>query len=118
MSLVERMMLCGMVVPLALLCSGSPLLAAQKPSPEQRIFELTNAERARAGCPAMRLNGDLSEAAAKHSADMAHQDFFGHSGTDGRTPRNAPDLRDSRATTSARTSLRAAKPPTKRSASG
>ncbi|MGW3467207.1 CAP domain-containing protein [Saccharopolyspora sp. NPDC000995] len=86
MSLVERMMMCGMAVPLALLCAGSPLLAAQKPSPEQRILELTNAERARAGCPAMRLNGDLSEAAAGHSVDMAHQDFFGHSGSDGRTP--------------------------------
>lgn len=86
MSLVERMMLCGMAVPLALLCAGPPLLAAQRSSPEQRILELTNAERARAGCPAMRLNDDLNEAAAGHSADMAHQNFFGHGGSDGSDP--------------------------------
>ncbi|MBB5153388.1 CAP domain-containing protein [Saccharopolyspora phatthalungensis] len=84
MSLVERMLLCGtVVVPLALCCVGPPLQAAQRSSPEQRILELTNAERARVGCPAVRLNASLNEAAAEHSADMARQDFFAHTGSDG-----------------------------------
>ncbi|MEU6266569.1 CAP domain-containing protein [Saccharopolyspora shandongensis] len=86
MSLVERILSCGAAVPLLLLCAGPPLQAAQRTPPEQRILDLTNAERARAGCPAVRLNGDLTRAAAGHSADMAHRDFFGHTGSDGRDP--------------------------------
>jgi uncharacterized protein YkwD len=86
MSLVERM-LCGTaVLQLALFCAGPPLLAAQRSSPEQQILELTNAERARAGCQPVRANGDLNQAAAEHSADMAHQNFFDHTGSDGSSP--------------------------------
>jgi uncharacterized protein YkwD len=86
MSLVERI-LCGTaVIQLALCCAGPPLLAAQRSSPEQQILELTNAVRAQAGCPPVRLNGDLNRAAAEHSADMALENFFDHTGSDGSSP--------------------------------
>ncbi|MGP4019202.1 CAP domain-containing protein [Saccharopolyspora sp. 5N708] len=86
MSLGGRVWCFAVLLLLAQLGAGPPLLAAQRPSPEQQILELTNAARARAGCPALRLNPDLNRAAAEHSADMAHRNFFAHTGSDGRAP--------------------------------
>ncbi|GAA4612876.1 CAP domain-containing protein [Saccharopolyspora hordei] len=71
---------------LALLSAGPLLLAAGTPSVEHRLLDLTNDARADAGCPPLRLNADLTEAATAHSADMAHRDFFDHTGSDGSEP--------------------------------
>ncbi|MER5391711.1 CAP domain-containing protein [Saccharopolyspora sp. NPDC002686] len=71
---------------LALLGAGPLLLAASTPPVEQQLLDLTNTARAGAGCPPLRLNADLSEAATEHSTDMAHQGFFDHTGSEGSDP--------------------------------
>jgi uncharacterized protein YkwD len=54
------------------------------PSIEQQVVELANQERRRSGCAvALTLSPKLSEAARAHSQDMAANDFFGHTGSDG-----------------------------------
>lgn len=52
----------------------------------QQVVELTNNERARAGCPPLRVNLQLVAAAQGHSEDMAFNDFFSHTGSDGSSP--------------------------------
>ena len=52
---------------------------------EQRVVELTNKERATAGCPALVANDQLATSARGHSADMAAQNYFDHKSQDGRT---------------------------------
>ena len=52
------------------------------------IFNLTNSERANAGCPPLRLNAQLTQAAQGHAADMALNDFFSHTGSNGSSPWN------------------------------
>jgi uncharacterized protein YkwD len=59
--------------------TGSPSLEAQ-------VFSLTNSERAKNGCPALRLDASLTSAARQHSADMARTGVFSHTGTDGSDP--------------------------------
>jgi uncharacterized protein YkwD len=49
----------------------------------QRVVELTNAERAANGCPALTISTALSEAANQHSRDMALNNVFSHIGSDG-----------------------------------
>ncbi|MDR7302861.1 CAP domain-containing protein [Haloactinomyces albus] len=49
----------------------------------QRILELTNRARARAGCPKVRLDPTLSRTALEHSRDMARHDFLAHTGSAG-----------------------------------
>ncbi|MGJ7907425.1 CAP domain-containing protein [Actinopolyspora sp. H202] len=49
----------------------------------ERILRLTNEARGRADCPDLRLNETLNDAARRHSAQMARQDYLGHRGTDG-----------------------------------
>ncbi|MGW1676604.1 CAP domain-containing protein [Saccharopolyspora sp. NPDC002376] len=71
---------------LALLGAAPLLLAAKAPPVEQQLLDLTNNARAGAGCPPLRLNANLNEAAAEHSADMAHQNHFEHTGSDGSDP--------------------------------
>ena len=46
---------------------------------------LVNAERDKAGCGPVRSNSALQRAAQGHSVDMAAEDYFSHTGTDGRT---------------------------------
>lgn len=53
---------------------------------EDRVIELTNEERAKAGCPEVDEDSDLREAAEAHSQDMAFNDFFSHTGSNGSTP--------------------------------
>ena len=48
----------------------------------QRVVDLTNAQRAQAGLPALKLNAKLSAAAYVHSRDMALNDYFNHTGSD------------------------------------
>ncbi|MCD0451916.1 CAP domain-containing protein [Actinocorallia sp. API 0066] len=53
---------------------------------EAKVFALTNAERAKAGCPALRADARLVRAARKHSTDMAVNGYFAHDSQDGRSP--------------------------------
>lgn len=50
-----------------------------------RVVELTNIERAKAGLQPLTLNLQLADAAQDHSNDMAKDDFFSHTGADGST---------------------------------
>jgi uncharacterized protein YkwD len=47
------------------------------------VVKLTNAERAKAGCPALTISPLLVQAAQGHSDDMARHSFFSHTGSDG-----------------------------------
>jgi uncharacterized protein YkwD len=56
------------------------------PSVTAEVVRLTNVERAKAGCGALRIDARLSAAAQEHSADMATRDYFSHISPDGQTP--------------------------------
>ena len=63
-----------------------PALAS---SPTTRIIDLTNAQRQRImgkGCPRLAANAALNSAAQLHASDMARNNYFGHTGLDGRSP--------------------------------
>ncbi|GAA2283093.1 hypothetical protein GCM10010415_60610 [Streptomyces atrovirens] len=67
--------------------SAAPASAAA-PSPKAlkaNVLKLTNAERAKAGCPALKFDAALAKAAQRHSVDMAGHDFVGHVGSGGST---------------------------------
>lgn len=49
----------------------------------QQVVDLTNQERSRNGCPALTISSKLSDAADAHSRDMALNDLFRHTGSDG-----------------------------------
>jgi hypothetical protein len=51
-----------------------------------QVLQLTNEFRAQNGVPALKLNQELNAAAYGHSADMANQDYFDHTGKDGSKP--------------------------------
>jgi uncharacterized protein YkwD len=55
-------------------------------TPEAEVAVLTNQERAKVGCPALRISSQLDAAAEGHSADMAVNDYFSHTSLDGRSP--------------------------------
>ena len=57
-----------------------------KTSFQSQVIKLTNKEREKAGCKALKSNTALKTAAQKHSADMAKKDYFSHTGKDGRSP--------------------------------
>ncbi len=46
----------------------------------------TNQYRQQYGCPPLTLDEKLTQAAQKHSEDMALNDFFSHTGSDGSSP--------------------------------
>lgn len=48
-----------------------------------QVVRLTNQVRADNGLAPLVLNGQLASAAQDHSQDMAQEDFFGHTGSDG-----------------------------------
>jgi uncharacterized protein YkwD len=50
-----------------------------------RVIELTNIERSKAGLPPLIFEPRLAAAAQRHSQDMALRDFFSHNNPDGRT---------------------------------
>jgi uncharacterized protein YkwD len=56
------------------------------PSAADRVLELVNAERAKAGCAPLREEPLLAAAALKHSTDMAERDYFDHISPEGETP--------------------------------
>ncbi|TDC84077.1 CAP domain-containing protein [Actinomadura sp. 7K507] len=65
---------------------GSGASTAGQSGPEAAAVSLTNAERAKAGCPALRVDQRLVIAARKHSADMAANDYFSHTSQNGESP--------------------------------
>ncbi|MFG1946597.1 CAP domain-containing protein [Nonomuraea sp. NPDC048826] len=52
---------------------------------ENEVVRLTNAERAKGGCQALKHDPQLNKAASGHSADMAAKNYFSHTSQDGRT---------------------------------
>ncbi|MFI9816073.1 CAP domain-containing protein [Saccharothrix variisporea] len=52
---------------------------------EAKVFNLTNAERAAHGCPALGIDERLDKSARGHSEDMAAHNYFSHISQDGRT---------------------------------
>ncbi|HEY3009836.1 MAG TPA: CAP domain-containing protein [Micromonosporaceae bacterium] len=53
---------------------------------EDDVVALTNRERAKAGCGALRTDTRLHTAASAHSEDMAATNTMSHTGSDGSTP--------------------------------
>ncbi|QXJ23709.1 CAP domain-containing protein [Actinomadura graeca] len=54
--------------------------------PEATVVALTNSERVKAGCKALRPDARLAAAARKHSADMAANGYFDHTSRNGDSP--------------------------------
>ncbi len=52
----------------------------------EQVVQLVNAHRANAGCPPLAIDPRLVAAAQGHSEDMAVNDFFSHTGSDGSRP--------------------------------
>jgi len=52
----------------------------------QQVVDLTNAYRVAAGCAPLAVSPQLTAAAAAHSQDMAQNNFFSHTGSDGSSP--------------------------------
>ena len=50
------------------------------------VWEIVNEARADAGCAPLALNHQLTEAANNHTLDMAYNDFFSHTGSNGSSP--------------------------------
>ncbi|OII65131.1 hypothetical protein BJP40_17920 [Streptomyces sp. CC53] len=50
----------------------------------RRVVDLANAERARTGCPALRVNSRLQRAAQAHADDMARRNYYQHDTPEGR----------------------------------
>ncbi|MDX3053324.1 CAP domain-containing protein, partial [Streptomyces scabiei] len=51
--------------------------------PADRVLELVNAERAKAGCSPVTVDAKLTKAAQNHSQDMADHSNMSHTGSDG-----------------------------------
>jgi uncharacterized protein YkwD len=54
-------------------------------SPAADVVAATNSERARAGCRPLAVDPRLTAAAQDHAEDMAANDYFSHTGRDGRS---------------------------------
>ncbi|SEQ96613.1 CAP domain-containing protein [Lentzea albida] len=68
----------------AALALAAPLAPqASAATVQEDVIALTNAERAKVNCPALKSNAALNTAAQRHSADMAAKNFMGHTGSDG-----------------------------------
>jgi uncharacterized protein YkwD len=65
-----------------------PVAPARNLGPELEVVSRTNTERARAGCPALRVDPRLTAAARAHSADMVNRHYFDHPSPDGDTPQD------------------------------
>jgi len=57
---------------------AAPKRAATPDEAEQRLLELINADRSRAGLDGLVFDPDLADVALKHSEDMQANDFVGH----------------------------------------
>jgi uncharacterized protein YkwD len=52
---------------------------------ETEVVKLTNVQRAKRGCSALRIDARLTKAARAHSADMVRTSSFSHTGSNGST---------------------------------
>ncbi|MGD8604842.1 MAG: CAP domain-containing protein [Anaerolineales bacterium] len=78
-------LLAGLAAPLA---GAEPFDPPQSFCPttlELEILDLINAERAGQGLPPLAFDGRLGQASRLHSQDMADNNFFSHTGSDGST---------------------------------
>ena len=50
---------------------------------DSELLKLTNAERKKAGLPALKYSSVLGQAAQNHAEDMVKNNFFSHTGSDG-----------------------------------
>ncbi|MEU7143382.1 CAP domain-containing protein [Nocardia sp. NPDC046473] len=67
-----------------LIAWGPPALAAPQAQPvAATVVSLTNAERAKAGCPALAEESRLDQAAQAHTADMAARGVLDHNSSKG-----------------------------------
>lgn len=64
---------------------AAPPAPTEGEAQEAKVVELTNQQRAAAGCPALVTDDRLVDSARGHSADMAAQDYFDHKSEDGRS---------------------------------
>ena len=62
------------------------LMARTTRSYNHQLVTLINAERQKVGAPPLKLNLKLTQAALRHSQDMAINNFFDHTGSDGSEP--------------------------------
>lgn len=63
--------------------ASRPAVAVDRAAYETEVVALTNAQRSWRGCPALRIDDRLTAAAREHSADMAREGYFDHTGSDG-----------------------------------
>ncbi len=64
----------------------APPAAAAPAGVAEQVLEVVNAERGKAGCGPLALNGKLTSAAQRHSEDMAARHYFDHTNPDGKGP--------------------------------
>lgn len=74
-----------------LLLKPAPTPAPATPTPpttdfEEQVMALTNQERLAHGCASLTMNARLRAAAEGHSEDMAVNDLFSHTGSNGSSP--------------------------------
>jgi uncharacterized protein YkwD len=70
-------------IPLVARQLGPPLIPPDDPVREQEVADLINQYRRANGLPAVTLVSELTQAARRHSRDMADHNFFSHTGSDG-----------------------------------
>jgi uncharacterized protein YkwD len=80
---------CAAALVLAL--ASVPVALAKVPrsthtSPEQRVLELINKQRAKHHLKPLRSNGGLITVARRHSRDMVHRNYFSHRSKGGSDP--------------------------------
>lgn len=66
--------------------SGSGISTKGFSAQARQVLQLTNAERAKAGCKSLTASSKLTTAAQAHSADMAAHNYFAHDSQDGTSP--------------------------------
>ncbi|MFF9197659.1 sigma-70 family RNA polymerase sigma factor [Streptomyces sp. NPDC014779] len=66
--------------------TGTTATGEPDASEAQQVIDLTNAERAKAGCGPLTAHPLLTRAAQGHSDDMAARNFFDHTNPDGADP--------------------------------
>jgi uncharacterized protein YkwD len=86
---VKRYFFVIVVLALLTMLPSSPLApqaaAAAELTPQQKVLKLVNEQRAAAGCPALVMHDKLKTAAQRHANDMANNNFFSHTGSNGST---------------------------------
>jgi uncharacterized protein YkwD len=63
-----------------------PLIVTGASSASQQVVALVNQERVKVGCPPLGISSQLTASAQGHSQDMALNDFFSHTGSNGSSP--------------------------------